>query len=116
MEKFEEELIIKLGRALETIRGQVKNFSSLEEGRNRYLKESGLYSAMIADISEKLFGKLATKSPKFFANVHCGWACGPGGLLKGECYVEAFYRIRKEDKANDWIVEWKKFLENIRVA
>ena len=116
MKTFEEGLIVRLGNAIERIERLEKDVFSVKSIEDGHKAERLLYSAMIADISEKLFGKQATKSPKYLANVHCGWACGPGGLLEDECYVEAFYRMRKENKPDDWIDEWKKFLKEISVA
>lgn len=116
MRAFEEELIIRLGRSIERIEQLERQYSSIKSTDDRHKAEKLLFSAMIADISEKLFGRNATKAPRFLANVHCGWACGPSGKKEGECYVEAYYRIRNKMKLDDWIDEWKKFLEKISVA
>ena len=116
MKSFNEELIVKLGISIERIEQLERQNSSIKSTDDRHKAERLLFSAMIADVSEKLFGRNATKAPKFLADVHCGWACGPGGKKEGECYVEAYYRIRNEVKNDDWIDEWKEFLEKISVA
>jgi len=116
MKSFEEGLIVRLGNAIEKIEQLERDIFSVKTIEDSHKAERLLYSAMIADISEKLFGEQATKAPKYLANVHCGWACGPGSKKEGECYVEAFYRMRKEVKPGDWIDEWKEFLGKNSVA
>jgi len=69
--------------------------------------ERGLYAAMLADVSEALFGGNAKNAPTLLANAHAGWACGSIGKLEGETYVDMFFRLRSQegDRKN-----WREFI------
>ena len=82
--------------------------SEEELGNSQY--DASLNAAMLADISEAIFGENAKDAPSLLSYPHAGWACGPGQKLKDESYVRAFYKLRTRDsltpeqriKANAW--------------
>ena len=77
--------------------------------------EDFVNSAMVADISEKLFGGNARNAPMYMANTHAGWACGPVGKghYDAKSYVEMVYKLNKQKNDPEWLKEWEEFLEKI---
>ncbi len=71
------ETIIRLGQALEKLKIREGHVSDLGERSRIDRQEAGLNAAIIADITEALFGSSAHGSPSLMSYPHAGCVCGP---------------------------------------
>jgi len=118
MNDFEKRLIKELADAQDTIKAVRCQCKCSEQDRKQYMSESGLYSAMLADIAGLIFGCNSEGAPQLISYPHAGWSCGPVTKKEDETVVEVFFRLGKklpnelgETVLNEKkIEEWRRFL------
>lgn len=92
-----------------------------KDKNNRY--QTGIYSSMLADICETIFGENGTGAPSFLSYPHAGWVCGPGIDRKGKTFVRSFIKnwhkvegyidSKNAEDQMERVEEWDSFLETL---
>lgn len=113
---IENELIKKLAEYLKRCEIQEIHLEQLTKADNELKSELSVYSAMLSDICQTLYGDRANGSPMMLCHIHAGWVCGPIQKPTKMTFVEWVYE--KHNKALDAknkkeITEWIEFLKSL---
>ncbi len=93
------------------IRNMEKYLERANEEEKNAVHEGGRNAAMLADISEIIFGGsqndewMKIRVPRWLSYAHAGWACGPGRKPKGQSYFDQVKGLTSEEYS-----EWNIFL------
>lgn len=117
MKNIENELVLRLAECLKKQDIQKDQLNQLTSESNRARFEASLYSAMLSDICQSLYGGNANGSPMLLCHVHGSWVCGPLSKPENITFVEWVYKCRKEIPSTEikkQIDEWKLFIKTLK--
>ena len=114
MNKLEERLILESSELLKKVKGLNLLIESLSQQKKQYCDQSSVYSAMLSDICEIIFGDNANGAPSTLSYCHASWVCGPVSKPEDKSFVRWCYESKGEFISKEMlckIKEWEEFLE-----
>uniref|UniRef100_A0A6M3JEW0 Uncharacterized protein n=1 Tax=viral metagenome TaxID=1070528 RepID=A0A6M3JEW0_9ZZZZ len=115
MNSLEKELIINLAESLLTIDKNNVMYKKLQEDYEDKYFWYGLYSAMLADITDVIFGSNGHGAHDSLGYNHASWVCGPVSKPVGMSFYEYYFKYKiKKPKPQQDIDKWVEFLKTIQ--
>ena len=76
-----------------------------------------IYSAMLADLCQTLYGSQASGSPMLLFHIHARWVCGVNFKPNNSLFVEWVYEKHKipiDEHIRKEIEGWREFLKQVK--